>query len=143
MAAPNTPAFDAAATLDARLLKLAHDIEHAISGSPEFIGPSGLRFNVAERLRFLLAETKARPEYGIRWISEAPKLYIHLDRALDELHSDNRFFRNSRIFERTVTDWRPRTETGDPGWARAERQVPPSYLHSPEDSAKTVTGGRS
>lgn len=125
MAAPNTPAVETpASTLDAGLLKLAHDIEQALSGSPEFIGPGGLRFNVAERLRYLLAESKARPQYGIRWLSGEPKLFTHLDRAVDELHSDNRYFRNSRLFERTVTDWRPRPESGDPGWARATPPAP-------------------
>jgi hypothetical protein len=108
-------------TLDAALLKLAHDVEHAMSGTPEFIGPGGLRFNVAERLRYLLAESKAQPQYGIRWMNGEPKVFTRLDQALDELHSDNRFFRNSVLAERTVTAWRPRPETGDPGWARAGR----------------------
>ena len=125
MAAQTTLTVEtAAATLDAGLLKLAHDIEHAVSGSPEFIGPGGLRFNAAERLRYLLAESKARPEYGIRWISGEPKLFTHLDQAVDQLHSDNRYFRNSRLFERTITEWRPRAETGTPGWARATPPTP-------------------
>ncbi|HEX9226167.1 MAG TPA: hypothetical protein VF885_05870 [Arthrobacter sp.] len=125
MAAPTTPAVETTATtLDAGLLKLAHDIEHAMSGSPEFIGPGGLRFNAAERLRHLLAESRARPEYGIRWISGEPKLFTHLDQAVDQLHSDNRYFRNSRLFERTITEWRPRPETGAPGWARANPPTP-------------------
>jgi hypothetical protein len=109
-------------TLDARLLKLAYDIENAMSGSPEFIGPSGLRFNVAERLRYLLSDSKARPQYGVRWISEEPKLYSRLDDALTELRNDARFFRNSRLYERTVTEWRPRPEPASR--AGAERTSP-------------------
>lgn len=114
-------------TLDARLLKLAHDIEHAMAGSPEFIGPTGLRFNVAERLRYLLEDSKARPEYGISWLSGQPKTFTLLDGALDELAANNRFFRNSRLFERTVTAWRPREETGNPGWARATPPAPSPF----------------
>jgi hypothetical protein len=105
-------------TLDAQLLKLANDIEHARAGSPEFIGPTGLRFNAADRIRSLLAGTQAHPQYGVSWLSQEPKLFDRLDAALDELTGDNRHFRNSRLLERTITAWRPRPETGDPGWAR-------------------------
>lgn len=134
---------ESTATLDARLLKLAYDIEHAMSGSPEFIGPGGLRFNVAERLRYLIADSKARPQYGIRWMSEEPKLFSRLEGAMDELAADNRFFKNSRLFERTVTDWRMRPETGNPGWDRATPPASPSYLHRPEDPMNSLTSGRS
>lgn len=127
-------------TLDEQLLQLAHDVENAVSGSTEFIGPDGIFFDVAERLRFLLADSGARPEYGIRWISEEPKLFGNLDVALEELSSDNRFFQNSRLYERTVTQWRPRPETGNPGWARADQPSDPSYLY-PEDT--TSAGGHS
>jgi hypothetical protein len=130
-------------TLDARLLKLAFDIENAMAGTPEFIGPSGLRFNVAERLRYLLADSKARPQYGVSWISGDPKLFSHLDRAVEDLTGDNRFFRNSRLFERTVTEWRQRPETGNPGWGRATPPASPSYLHQPEDPMNSPTSGRS
>jgi hypothetical protein len=111
-------------TLDAQLLKLADDIEQAMAGSPEFIGPTGLRFNVADRIRSLLAGSKASPQYGVSWISQEPKLFDRLDAALDELSADNRYFRNSRLLERTITVWRPRPETGNPGWARATAPTP-------------------
>lgn len=125
MSDPAEATVGAPTTLDAKLLKLAYDIEHARAGTPEFIGPTGLRFNVAERLRHLLAESQARPQYGIRWLSGEPKLFDRLDGALDELTADNRFFRNSRLFERTVTSWRQRPETGNPGWARATPPASP------------------
>lgn len=143
MADPQDSLVESPTTLDARLLQLAHDIENAMSGSPEFIGPGGLRFNAAERLRYLIADSKARPQYGVRWISEEPKLFADLDGALKELHGDNRFFRNSQLFERTVTQWRLRPETGHPGWGRADRQPSPSYLHQPEDPMNAPVKGRS
>lgn len=111
-------------TLDAQLLKLADHIEHARAGSPEFIGPSGLRFNAVDRIRALLAISQAHPQYGVSWLSQEPKLFDRLDAALDELSIDNRYFRNARLFERTITVWRPARKPATPGWARATPAAP-------------------
>lgn len=34
---------------------MADDMDNAIAGTPEFIGPGGIRFNASEQLRSLVA----------------------------------------------------------------------------------------
>ncbi|NKX55966.1 hypothetical protein [Arthrobacter mobilis] len=42
-------------SLDRELLRMADDMDNAIAGTPEFIGPGGIRFNASEQLRSLVA----------------------------------------------------------------------------------------
>ena len=49
-------------TLADALEKLASDMDRAMAGNPEFIGPSGLRFHAPERLRAIMAHHGLKPD---------------------------------------------------------------------------------
>lgn len=89
---------DAPLSLEGELLELATELDRTITSADP--APSA-----AERIRSLLHKHRPTTQYGVSWCGNPIAPTGSLDEAAVRLGKDNRYYRNSKLFSRTITPW--------------------------------------